>query len=204
MIVIVDYGMGNLLSIRNMIKKVGGQAEITGDHNKILAAKALILPGVGHFGKAMSRIKTLKIDEVLNEKVIQQSTPILGICLGMQLLMEHSEEGDADGLSWINGTVKKFRFSDSDLKVPHIGWTDIHPVKNQLFNGLEDEARFYFVHSYYVQCRNSEDVLATVNYGFDFHCAVNRKNIFGTQFHPEKSHKYGMKLFSNFLEICNK
>ncbi len=203
MITIVDYGMGNLASIRNMIKKIGGRAEITSDLTAISQASSLILPGVGHFGKAMGLIRERGMEPVLNKKVLEEKVPILGICLGMQLLLDHSEEGDSKGLGWIEGEVKKFEFDNPNYKVPHMGWTAVNTHNNcPLFNGFENELRFYFVHSYYATCKLGENIIGTARYGFDFTCAVHKNNIYGTQFHPEKSHKYGMQLLKNYLEIC--
>lgn len=202
MITIVDYGMGNLTSIKNMIKKIGGKAEISSDPKMIAAATALILPGVGHFGKAMEEINSRDLLKVLNEKVVEQKTPVLGICLGMQLLLEHSEEGDSKGLGWIKGEVKKFNFDSSVLKIPHMGWTQVECIKNdKLFNNFYNDVRFYFVHSYYVECENKADVAGVSEYGVRFDSALTHDNIYGVQFHPEKSHKYGMQLLKNYLEI---
>jgi imidazole glycerol-phosphate synthase subunit HisH len=203
MITIVDYGMGNLESIKNMIRKIGGKASITSNLDEISEATALILPGVGHFGKAIDLIKTKGLEPMLTEKVKIQKTPVLGICLGMQLMMEHSEEGNSLGLGWIAGNVRKFTFSDDKMKVPHMGWSEIMSNGNSpLLKGLEENARFYFVHSYFVQCAHPENILAKANYGFDFTCSIINENIYGTQFHPEKSHKFGMHLLKNYLQIC--
>jgi glutamine amidotransferase len=203
MITIVDYGMGNLESIKNMIRKIGGKAEITSNQNDIMESTAIILPGVGHFGRAMDLIREKGLDVLLAEKVLVQKIPVLGICLGMQLLLEKSEEGNSIGLGWIEGEVKKFVFAEDSMKVPHMGWTEVTPKQdNILWKGLENEARFYFVHSYYASLKKEENILGTAKYGFEFTCSVIKDNIYGTQFHPEKSHKYGMTLLRNFLQIC--
>lgn len=203
MISIVDYGMGNLESIRNMIRKIGGNAELVNNPAKLEHAKALILPGVGHFGKAMQLLKEKGFLEVLNHKAQVEKIPVHGICLGMQLLMEHSEEGDANGLAWIEGEVKKFQFEDKSIKIPHMGWSETEQLKpDLLFEGYQETPRFYFVHSYYVSCSNPENVIARADYGIKFDCAVRRENISGTQFHPEKSHKFGMHMLSNFINSC--
>ncbi len=206
MIVIVDYGMGNIGSILNMLKKIGHKAVISSDPGAILDAEKLILPGVGSFDTGMRHLHDSKLLDALNEKALNLKTPILGICLGMQLLTEGSEEGDLPGLGWIPGETIKFRFEgdNAKLKVPHMGWNGVTPASREtLFYNLEDpETRFYFVHSYRVVCRNPEDALATTRYGVEFHSSVQRGNIMGTQFHPEKSHKFGMQLLRNFAERC--
>lgn len=202
MIVIVDYGMGNLYSVKNMLKYLGYDSEVTGEMSRIETADKLILPGVGNFGKAMNVIRQSELLEILNHKVLVDKTPILGICLGMQLFLEHSEEGDCDGFGWIPGEVKKFDFpGHPELKIPHMGWDYIEKQKkSQLFADSADGERYYFVHSYYVSCRNRDDVAATTEYGIRFDSVVQRDNIMGTQFHPEKSHRFGMRILGNFAK----
>lgn len=204
MIAIVDYGMGNLASIKNMLKRIGVDAEITSSCDVLEAASRIILPGVGAFDNAMLNMESLGIVETLTKKALVEKVPILGICLGMQILLESSEEGGRAGLGWIEGRVRKFVFEKgpTQLKVPHMGWNLVNPNSGDsfLFKGLISP-RFYFVHGYYVECKNAGEVLATTNYGSEFHSAVHRDNIFGTQFHPEKSHKFGMQLLKNFVEI---
>lgn len=202
MIVIVDYGMGNLYSVKNMLKYLGYDSEVTGEASRIEAADKLILPGVGNFGKAMEVIRQSGLLEVLNRKVLEDRTPILGICLGMQLLLGYSEEGDCDGLGWIPGEVKKFDLSAyPELKVPHMGWDYIEKQKQSpLFAGMAGRERYYFVHSYYASCRDRNDVAATTEYGISFDSVVQRENIYGTQFHPEKSHRFGMEILGNFAK----
>lgn len=202
MIVIVDYGMGNLYSVKNMLKYLGYDSDVTGEISRIEAADKLILPGVGNFGKAMDVIRQSGLVEVLNRKVLEEKTPILGICLGMQLLLEYSEEGDCNGFGWIPGEVKKFDFPEHpELKIPHMGWDYIEKQKkSHLFSDLTDGERYYFVHSYYVKCRNSADVAATTEYGIRFDSVIQRNNIMGTQFHPEKSHRFGMEILGNFAK----
>lgn len=200
MIVIIDYGMGNVGSIRNMLKKAGAQSIVSSDADAISRADAIILPGVGAFDTGMRRLAELDLISVLNRRVIERRTPILGICLGMQLLTNRSEEGSLPGLGWINGeTIRFFRDEvEPELRVPHMGWNYVQPAKDHfLFEGLE-KPRFYFVHSYHVQCERTT-VLATCNYGRDFTAAVHRGNIMGTQFHPEKSHRFGLTLLRSFL-----
>lgn len=202
MITIIDYGMGNLGSIRNMLKKVGADSEITADHEKIRQASKLILPGVGAFDAGMTRLKETGLAELLNEKVIQEKTPVLGICLGMQLMTRGSEEGTLPGLGWIDAQTIRFTSPPGDpRKVPHMGWNLVASCKDSpLLKGAEQEERFYFVHSYYVHCRNPEDVLLYANYGHRFDAAFEVNNVIGVQFHPEKSHKFGMRLLRNFAE----
>ena len=202
MIAIVDYGMGNLYSVKNMLKLLGYDSDVTGEISRIEAADKLILPGVGNFGKAMDVIRQSGLWEILNHKVLVEKTPILGICLGMQLLLEHSEEGDCDGFGWIPGEVRKFDFPEHpELKIPHMGWDYIEKQKeSQLFADSTDGERYYFVHSYYVTCRNPADVAATTEYGIRFDSVVQRDNIMGTQFHPEKSHRFGMGVLGNFAK----
>ncbi len=200
MIVVVDYGMGNLGSIANMIKKVGHKCLITSDLEEIKRATKLILPGVGSFDNGMKNLAELGMIEVLNQKVLIEKTPILGICLGMQLMTKSSEEGKLVGLGWIDAETKKF-VSDN-LKIPHMGWNIIkHQKESKLFNESESEKRFYFVHSYCVECFNQEDILTTTPYTHDFVSAFEKENIIGVQFHPEKSHKFGMNLLRNFMEL---
>jgi imidazole glycerol-phosphate synthase subunit HisH len=206
MIAILDYGVGNSGSIHNMIRRIGGQSIITSNEDVVASASGYILPGVGAFDHGMSKLKSSGILDVLEYRVMKENTPILGICLGMQMLFNNSEEGDLPGLGWINGSVKKFKFTNDvdqkKLKVPHMGWNLVKPRMHQsLFKELEQEARFYFVHSYYVSCNRAEDILGTTKYGSEFVSSVARGNIFGVQFHPEKSHRFGMMLFENFLEI---
>ena len=204
MIVIVDYGIGNLGSIRNMLKSVGVPAAISSNVEEIENADKLILPGVGAYDTGMRHLLDSGLIDVLNRKVLEGKTPTLGICLGMQLLMKGSEEGDLPGLGWIDGHTVRYRFDEDQkqLKVPHMGWNTVN-VKQQsgLFSGLEDEAHFYFVHSFHVVCSNADDVLTETSYGYDFVSSVRRDNVMGTQFHPEKSHKFGKQLLKNFAEI---
>lgn len=203
MITIVNYGMGNLGSVQNMYKRIGVPSEITGDPAIIAKSTKLLLPGVGAFDAAMQKIADSGLLTVLNKKVLEEKVPTLGICLGMQLLTNSSEEGILPGLGWIPAKTVKFKFApESKLKVPHMGWNYVFSKKkSQLTSDLPEEPRFYFVHSYFVQCENDEDVITTTPYGFDFHSIVQRDNVYGAQFHPEKSHKYGMKLLANFANL---
>lgn len=204
MVSIVDYGMGNLRSVQKALNRVGCDADITSNIQKIAEAEKLILPGVGHFRRGMQNLEELGLIELLNKKVLEEKTPILGICLGMQLFTMHSEEGDSHGLGWIDAQTIRFQFDQekSNVRIPHIGWNNVQVTKeNLLFKGLSDSASFYFVHSYYVKCSKPENVLATSDYGLTFACSINKDNIWGTQFHPEKSHDDGLVILENFLNI---
>lgn len=202
-IVVIDYGMGNLGSIANMLKYLGASAVISSDKSVIEQADKLILPGVGHFDRAMQNIHQLEFFDLIQFKAMDQKTPIMGICLGMQLMCNSSEEGVDKGLGLVDADVKKFNFDKAqNLKVPHMGWNKVELAKpdSLITNGLTDEARFYFVHSYYVTCNNESDVLTKSWYGHSFVSSFEKNNIVGVQFHPEKSHKYGITLFRNFIE----
>lgn len=207
MIVILDYGIGNTGSILNMLLHVGGDAVISSREQDIDEAEGLILPGVGAFDHGMEKLYSSGLVSVLKKRVLNEKIPILGICLGMQLLFESSEEGQSKGLGWIPGQVGLFNFKNAKkerLKVPHMGWNEIQVVNNHpLFEGLESEARFYFVHSYHAICNTDQYAIASSDYGYTFTCAVQKDNIYGVQFHPEKSHRFGKALLKNFLEnIC--
>lgn len=203
MIAIVDYGMGNLGSIANMLKKVGAQSTISSDPQIITAADKLVLPGVGAFDNGMRNLAQRGLVELLNAQVLQHKKPILGLCLGMQLFTRASEEGQLKGLGWINAQTVRFKFdqANADLKIPHMGWNTLRIHRpHPLLADLEKDARFYFVHSYHLICNDPESALATTTYGYDFASVVAQDNILGAQFHPEKSHKFGMKLLKNFAE----
>jgi glutamine amidotransferase len=201
-VVIIDYGMGNIGSIDNMLKYLGVKAVISSDVDVISNADKIILPGVGHFDRAMTNINNLGLMDVLKEMALVKKKPFLGICLGMQIMCESSDEGILPGLSFIQAKVKKFDFSsDSKLKVPHMGWNKIHIFKpSNILRGLENDSRFYFVHSYFVKCQNETDILTKTTYGFEFVSSFEVDNLIGAQFHPEKSHRFGVTLFRNFLE----
>ena len=204
MITIVDYGVGNLASIKNMLKRIGVNAIVSSEESEILSAEKLILPGVGAFDTCAQRLQESGLVAVLNEKVINKKVPILGICVGMQLLTFGSEEGKLPGLGWINGNIIKFRqdMLANDFKIPHMGWADVQLSKpSSLFNEMTDtEPRFYFVHSYHPVVNQQEDIMAYAEYGYPFIAGIERDNILGVQFHPEKSHKFGMKLLENFVK----
>ena len=202
MIAIIDYGVGNVASIKNMLKKSGHEAFLTNNHDELRNATKLILPGIGAFDSCAQNLDIFNLREILNELVITNQKPILGICVGMQLLSSKSEEGVLAGLDWIPSTVKKFSFTDSALKIPHMGWNVVSPQNNNpLFENLPEDARFYFAHSYHAHCANEEHIAALTHYGYDYASAISKDNIFGVQFHPEKSHKFGMKILSNFAEL---
>lgn len=201
MITIIDYGLGNLVSVKNMLKKLGIQSEISDNIETITASSKLILPGVGAFDNGMQLIKEKGLHNVLNKKVLEEKTPILGICLGMQLLTNSSEEGKEKGLGWINAETVKFNFTDRVLKIPHMGWSYVDVKKENKLISNTGKHRFYFVHSYYVKCNDPQDVVATCDYGTEFTCVVNHENIYGAQFHPEKSLKFGMEVLNNFSKL---
>lgn len=203
MIVIIDYGMGNLGSVANIVKKVGGKAQMSRGPEDVRAADKLILPGVGSFDNGMENLRRRGYEEPLAEAVVRGGTPLLGICLGMQLLTRSSEEGTERGLGWIEADTRRFAFGpgEEQLRIPHMGWNAIRVVRpHALLPEGEAGRRFYFVHSYHVCCERSENVLATTHYGYEFTSAVTRDNITGVQFHPEKSHRYGMELMRHFVE----
>jgi imidazole glycerol-phosphate synthase subunit HisH len=202
MVTIVDYGLGNLASIQNMLKKIGEGSIISSSMEEIIKAKRLILPGVGHFEKGMDNLYKSGLIPTLNELVLEKKIPILGICLGMQLMTSKSEEGNVEGLNWIEADTIKFDVNSANFKIPHMGWNSIDFKPNEaIAENLFQEARFYFVHSYHVQCFRPEDVLGKTIYEYPFHSAIKKNNIIGVQFHPEKSHRFGMQLLKNFLRI---
>jgi len=195
--------MGNLGSVANMFKRIGVDCLVSSDHEQIKNASKLLLPGVGAFDTAMLKIKESGLLSILNYKALEEKVPILGICLGMQLLTESSEEGHLKGLGWIPAEVKKFKFDPkSNLKIPHMGWNFITPKRqSKLIDNIPQPSKFYFVHSYYVKCKYDEHVISTTDFGEKFDSIISFGNIYGAQFHPEKSHKFGMKLLENFSVI---
>jgi glutamine amidotransferase len=203
MIVIVNYGIGNLASVLNMFKKIGVKDVVVSNNKEVIAnATKLLLPGVGAFDAGMTNLENSELIPILNEKVLEDKIPILGICLGMQLLTKRSEEGIKQGLGWIDAETIKFNLDTSlKLKVPHMGWNYIKVTKENPLINSNEKNRFYFVHSYYVKCFDESQSIATSNFGTDFTCMVNKNNIYGAQFHPEKSLKFGMNLLENFSKL---
>lgn len=202
MIHIVDYKTGNLGSIQNMLKRIGEKSVITSDPGVLNDAKKIILPGVGSFNKGVRSLKDLNLWSVLNEKVKMENVPILGICLGAQLMTKGSEEGEEEGLGWVDAYTYRFKIQDQvKYKVPHMGWREVKQLKeSNLMSDMYDDTQFYFVHSYHMTFNTPSQVLLSANYSYDFHASFETENIMGVQFHPEKSHKYGMKLLQNFVE----
>ena len=203
MLAIINYGLGNLSSIKNMCRRIGVEAEITNDPHLIETADKLILPGVGHFRMGMANLHESGLKPLLDRLVLQEKRPILGICLGAQLMTAHSEEGEVAGLGWVDADTIKFAAEKlNGLKVPHMGWREI-VIKgdNPLWTNLPADPRFYFVHTYHFAFREPQEIAATAVYGYEFTCAFRKDNIFGTQFHPEKSHKFGMRVLENFSSL---
>jgi len=201
MIAIVDYGMGNLLSVFNALDILGANVSICSNPKDIQGAERIILPGVGAFGNCMHNLTQRGFIDCLNTTVLEQKTPILGICLGMQIFAQRSfEGGEHIGLGWFDADVVRITSSDANLRVPHVGWNDInYDQECTLLQGLPSSPDFYFVHSYHMKCNNKNDVIATCSYGGEVTAAVSKNNIFATQFHPEKSQDYGLKILENFL-----
>ena len=200
--IIIDYSSCNFRSICYKLKTIGIDSKVSNNKKDIESADYLILPGIGYFSNCIKKIKDLDLLDLLNYKVLDKKTPILGICLGAQFLMKNSEEGNADGFGWIKGNVKKFD-SSINLPIPHIGWDEIDIKKDCiLFKDIPSNFRFYFTHSYHMCCDNKEDIASISNYGYDFVSSVQRDNIFGVQFHPEKSHLLGIKVIENFIKYA--
>jgi glutamine amidotransferase len=202
MIAIINYGMGNLGSVANMLKKLGFKAQITNEKEIIEKSDKLILPGVGAFKLGMEKLAELDFIEFLKYQVFEKKKKILGICLGMQLMTQWSEEGNVPGLGWFDAETLRFDLDTKKYKIPHMGWNTIQIVSSSpLFENCKEEPRFYFVHSYYVKNNNSDDILAYSEHGIKFTAAMGKDNIFATQFHPEKSHKFGMNILNNFARL---
>jgi len=202
MIVVIDSLTGNLGSIINMLNKIGASAIISSNISDIEKADKLIMPGVGSFDSGMKNIHNQELIPVLQNKVVINQTPILGICLGMQMFTNGSEEGNLPGLGWLDAETVKFKLNNNQTiqTVPHMGWNTVKVIRESaLFDDMYPEPRFYFVHSYHVVCHKDEDVVTKTFHGYDFASAIQRGNIVGVQFHPEKSHKFGMKLLKNFV-----
>lgn len=204
MISIIDYGLGNLKAIANIYKRLNIDVEFVKTAEQLKSSKKIILPGVGAFDYAMEQLNRSGMREKLDELILIKKVPIIGICVGMQMLAKRSDEGKLEGLGWIDADINKFDFNLLNPKpqLPHMGWNDVSPIgNNPLFNKLETKPIFYFLHSYYFSCNNPNDEIAKSEYGQDFTCAVNHNNIFGVQFHPEKSHQYGIQLLNNFSKL---
>lgn len=201
LVVIVDYGMGNTLSVKKAFEFLGSEVLVSNKAADIKKASHLVLPGVGAFGQGMKNLKRLNLPVILKRETIIGKKPFLGICLGLQLLAKNSEEfGFHRGLGWLDASVKKFDFKKDKLKIPHVGWNNIKIKKRHfLFKGLKQNPEFYFTHSYHLICRRKENIKAVCHYGIEFTAAVGRENIFAVQFHPEKSQNAGLKIFKNFL-----
>jgi imidazole glycerol-phosphate synthase subunit HisH len=204
MIAIVDYGLGNIRAFLNIYRRLNIDATAATTPEQLRNASKVILPGVGSYDHAMERLAQSGMREALDEMALRQRVPILGVCVGMQILGRESAEGALPGLGWIAGRVRRFESAASGeaLPVPHMGWNDVRPAaRHRLFEGLEEGARFYFLHSYYFECDRDEHTIAVAGYGMDFACAAGAANIVGVQFHPEKSHHYGARLLQNFAEM---
>ncbi|WP_420963292.1 imidazole glycerol phosphate synthase subunit HisH [Brucella sp. IR073] len=204
LITIVDYGTSNLGSMRNMLKKIGVRSEIASTPEAVLSAGKIIIPGVGAFDAGMRKLQQSGLIEALNHKALVEKVPILGVCLGMQLMTEGSEEGELPGLGWVSARTVRFdQKSNPSLRVPHMGWNLVRAVKDApLANGAKEDARFYFAHSYFVSPGNRDDVVLEATYGNqNFAAAFQKDNIMGAQFHPEKSHRYGIAFLRNFVEL---
>lgn len=203
MIAIIDYGIGNLASIHNIIRHVGGTAVVTGDAEAVRSATALVIPGIGHFDSCMTAFRASAVFDLVEKRAHVDRIPVLGICVGMQMMARGSEEGDAQGLGWISADVRRLNPSpEANLKVPHLGWRHVDVREDaRLFSSMDDERRFYFAHSYHVVCDDPDDLAASYDYDGPVSAALQRGNIYAVQFHPEKSHRFGMRLFENFMKV---
>lgn len=204
MIKIIDYGLGNIQAFANVYNRLHIPFGVARSSEDLLSAEKFILPGVGAFDHAMSRLSQSGMKEALTERVLNEKVPVLGICVGMQILADGSDEGVSPGLGWVNGRVRAFSSSSKlgNLPIPHMGWNDVSPATSSpLFTGLELDAKFYFLHSFYFDCDQENNILASSSYGDEFSCSVGKDNVYGVQFHPEKSHHYGVTLLKNFAEL---
>lgn len=204
MITLIDYGVGNIFAFQNVFKRLSIPTKIATTAYDLVNAEKLILPGVGAFDFAMEQLNASGMREILDELVLKKKIPVIGICVGMQMMGNSSEEGTAEGLKWIDADVKKFDESliQQRTKLPHMGWNDVSPLNGHpLFDGLEHDSIFYFLHSFYFNCKNKENIIAVSDYGISFASAVNSNNVYGIQFHPEKSHQNGEKLLNNFAQL---
>ena len=204
MITLIDYGVGNIFAFQNVYKRLNIPTKIAKRKEDLANAKKLILTGVGSFDYAMAQLNASGMREKLDELVLEKKVPVIGICVGMQMMGNRSDEGKLEGLKWIDSEILKFdqNLIQQRTKLPHMGWNDVAPINNHpLFIGLEKEAIFYFLHSFYFKCKNETESIAISNYGISFSSAVHRENIYGIQFHHEKSHQYGEKLLHNFANL---
>lgn len=204
MIAIIDYGLGNIQAFVNLYSRLHISVLVAKKPDDLIGATKIILPGVGAFDYAMQQLADSGMRDILEELVVQKKMPVLGICVGMQMLASSSDEGKMPGLGWIKGHVRAFNSIPqlSDLPMPHMGWNDIKTVGDcPLLSGLNTDSRFYFLHSYFFECEHNESSIARASYGLDFSCAVAKNNIFGVQFHPEKSHHFGVRLLKNFADL---
>ena len=204
MITLIDYGVGNIFAFQNVYKRLDISTKIAKSSKDLIGAEKLILPGVGSFDYAMEQLNTSGMREKLDELVLEKKVPVIGICVGMQMMGNRSDEGQFEGLKWIDSEILKFDESliQQRTKLPHMGWNDVAPIRNHpLFIGLEKDAIFYFLHSFYFKCNNPADSIAVSDYGLSFSSAINKDNIYGIQFHPEKSHQYGEILLHNFAKL---
>ncbi|MEY5041958.1 MAG: imidazole glycerol phosphate synthase subunit HisH [Bacteroidota bacterium] len=202
-VVIVDYGMGNLFSVQKKVAKTYPHVLVSNKADDILSAAKIILPGVGHFAKAVENLHQYKVWDALNIAVLEHKIPILGICLGMQLMAKYSEEGNCEGLGWMEGKVIEFEVEDNlRFKIPHTGWNQVKQQKNsKLLDAIPDESLFYFVHSFRYATQDKDEILQTTNYEITFPSAIEKNNIFGVQYHPEKSHDVGLQMIKNFINL---
>ena len=205
MITIIDYGLGNIKAFANIYERLNINVKIAKTKYDVVGAEKLILPGVGAFDFAMAQLNSSGMRDVIEKEVVSNKVPVLGVCVGMQMLANSSEEGELNGLGWIEGTVKKFdkNLFNSDLyRLPHMGWNNVKQYnKSNLFTNVPDLGRFYFLHSYYFNCNDNDNIISTSTYGGNFASAVNSNNIFGVQFHPEKSHLLGVQVLNNYAKL---
>lgn len=204
MIAIIDYGSGNIQAIKNIYKRLNIECEFVSKPDGLKNADKIILPGVGAFDESMRQLSESGMQTALDEYVIAKKIPVLGVCVGMQIMASRSDEGELSGLGWFNANVRRFdpNVIKHKPKIPHMGWNSVYPVReHSVFNNVDQDTGFYFLHSYYFESQDDSDVLAQTHYGDKFSCAVNKENIFGFQFHPEKSHQNGINLFKNFAEL---
>ncbi len=202
MITIVNYNMGNIRSVEKAFQRIAVPVKVSSSNQEILEAEKLLLPGVGHFTQGMMNLTSMNLIETLSEAVLVKKTPILGICLGMQLMTQFSEEGNVDGLNWVKASTKKFCFNDNSLKIPHMGWNTLTIKNNEtILKNIETQDLFYFVHSYFVECEHENNILSYTSYGKEFVSAFQKDHIFGCQFHPEKSYESGLNILKNFATL---